>query len=82
VPLLETTPEPQRRHRARLISALYPTLFYDQRRRDVLPRHGIALVELSYTDFVHHYNKRLCRSRPEDLVVIRRALARWLKERT
>jgi hypothetical protein len=24
---------------------------YDQRRREVLPRHGIRLVELSFTDF-------------------------------
>ena len=50
---------------------------YDQRRRDVLPQHGIDLVELSYADFAHDKNKRLCRRRPEDLAVIRQALARW-----
>jgi hypothetical protein len=51
---------------------------YDQRRRDVLPQHGIDLVELSYADFAHDKNKRLCRRRPEDLAVVRQALARWL----
>ena len=52
---------------------------YDQRRHDVLPAHGIELVELSYTDFAHDRNKRLCRRRDEDLVVVRHALARWIR---
>jgi hypothetical protein len=50
---------------------------YDQRRRDVLPQHGIELMELSYADFAHDKSKRLCRRRPEDLTVVRQALARW-----
>jgi hypothetical protein len=37
---------------------------YDQRRRDVLSQRGIDLVELSYTDFAHDKNERLCRRRP------------------
>jgi hypothetical protein len=49
---------------------------YDQRRRDVLPQHGIDLVELSYTDFAHDKNKRLRRRWPEDLDMVRQALAR------
>jgi hypothetical protein len=48
---------------------------YDQRRRDLLPQHGIDLVELSYADFAHDENKRLCRRREEDRTVVRRALA-------
>jgi hypothetical protein len=51
---------------------------YDQRRRDVLPQHGIELVQLSYADFAHDKNKRLCRRRLEDLVVVRQALAKWI----
>jgi hypothetical protein len=50
---------------------------YDQRRRDLLPQHGIELVEFSYTDFAHDEKKRLCRRRDEDLTVVRDALARW-----
>jgi hypothetical protein len=51
---------------------------YDQHRRDVLSQHDIALVELSYADFAYDKNKRLCRRRPEDLAVVRQALARWI----
>ena len=52
---------------------------YDQRRREVLPRHGIDLVELSYADFAHDKNRRLHRRRDEDLAVVRQALARWIR---
>jgi hypothetical protein len=30
---------------------------YDQRRREVFPRHGIELVGLSYADFAHDEDK-------------------------
>jgi len=53
---------------------------YDQRRRNVLPKHGIALVELSYADFAHDKNKCLCRRRVEDLKVIRQALDQWARQ--
>jgi hypothetical protein len=49
---------------------------YDQRRRDLLPQHGIELVELSYTDFAHGDDKRLLRRREEDLAVVRAALGK------
>ena len=52
---------------------------YDQRRRDLLPQHEITLVELSYADFAHRENKRLLRLREGDLVVVRGALARWIR---
>ena len=48
-----------------------PRAIYDQRRRDVLPQHGIELVKLSYAGFAHDKNKRLCRHRLEDLVMVR-----------
>jgi hypothetical protein len=49
---------------------------YDQRRRDLLPQHGIELVELSYADFAHGDDKRLLRRREEDLTVVRAALGK------
>ncbi len=49
---------------------------YDQRRRDVLPKHGIQLVEISYTDLKHDSRKRLIRNRQEDIAVIRRLLSK------
>jgi len=51
---------------------------YDQRRRDVLPEHGIHLVELSYADFAHGADKRLSRHRDHDIDVLRRRLASWI----
>lgn len=44
---------------------------YDQRRRDVLPQHGITLVELNFSDFEHTASKRLKRMRERDLEVVR-----------
>lgn len=49
---------------------------YDQRRRDVLPKHGIKLIELGYDDFEHTRVKKLVRNREKDLKVISNALKR------
>jgi len=46
---------------------------YDQLRRDVLPKHGIRVVELNYALFPHSSRKRLLRT-PGDAAIIRRAL--------
>lgn len=67
--------------RRRIVSAVdrgMQRAMYDQRRRAVLPQHGIALVELSYADFAHDKYKCLCRQRPEDLAVVRHALVEWI----
>lgn len=53
---------------------------YDQRRKDVLPKHGIKLIEISYSDLKHDSRKRLIRSRQEDIVVIRRLLSKAQNE--
>ena len=47
---------------------------YDERRRIVLPQHGIRLVELDYAMFAHDGQKRLRRDRAADEEVIRSAL--------
>lgn len=48
---------------------------YDQRRRDVLPKMGISLLELCYTDFRHDAACRLKRDEEQDKAVIRRKLS-------
>ncbi|MBR1889018.1 MAG: hypothetical protein IJ816_00085 [Alloprevotella sp.] len=47
---------------------------YDQRRRDVLPKHGIDLIEISYSDLKHDSRKRLVRDRQADRKVLARLL--------
>ena len=47
---------------------------YDQRRRDILPEHGIQLVEISYADFNHNNQKRIIRNNKNDLIVIKSKL--------
>jgi hypothetical protein len=53
---------------------------YDQRRREVLPRHGITLIELSVEQFAHDGRGRLLRNRDEDKSVVRRILSRWVRD--
>ena len=48
---------------------------YDQRRRDILPQHGIRLIEISYADLPHNSQKRLLRDKVVDIEIIRRLLA-------
>lgn len=50
---------------------------YDQRRRNVVPKHGITLVELHCSEFRCSRSKRLLRLADEDEAVIRKRLARW-----
>ncbi len=47
---------------------------YDQRRRDVLPKHGIKLIEFDYSEFEISRGKKLVRNREEDLKVIMKKL--------
>ncbi|AEU36006.1 hypothetical protein [Granulicella mallensis] len=51
---------------------------YDQRRRDILPLHGIELIVLSVQQFRHDTRKRLIRNHIEDEKLIRRELAQYL----
>ena len=51
---------------------------YDQRRRDVLPKHDIRLVELGYELFEHDNMKRLRRNALADEAVIQALLADFL----
>lgn len=53
---------------------------YDQRRRELLPQHGITLIEISYADFDHDHRGRLLRNKESDLTVLRRVLNRWISK--
>jgi hypothetical protein len=52
---------------------------YDQRRRDVLPEHGIQLIEIGYDDFKYDSSKRIIRDKKRDLEVVKRHLKSHLK---
>lgn len=51
---------------------------YDQRRRDVLPIHGIQLIEFNYSDFAFGSGKRLKRIVSEDAKIIRSKIRSYL----
>ncbi len=50
---------------------------YDERRADLLPRHGYSLVVLEVDEFAHDRSKRLLRT-PEDREVISRRLSSFI----
>ena len=47
---------------------------YDERRREILPQHGIRLVSVSYSDFEYDSRKRIIRDRQRDIQIIRNKL--------
>lgn len=47
---------------------------YDQRRREVLPKNGIKLIEISFDDFKHDRQKRIIRDKRHDLEVVKKRL--------
>lgn len=52
---------------------------YDERRRTVLPKHHIRLIELDYRQFAHDRKKKLRRDAVADAQTIRSALARFIQ---
>lgn len=52
---------------------------YDQRQRDVLPKYGITLAEISYKDFQFDTNKKIVRIRKNDLELLKVKLQKWIK---
>ncbi|MXN90936.1 hypothetical protein GR160_06815 [Flavobacterium sp. Sd200] len=47
---------------------------YDKRRRDILPKHGITLIEINYSDFHHNSRHRIVRDVKRDLEVVSKIL--------
>lgn len=54
---------------------------YDERRRNMIPVHGLTLVELDYSLFKHDRRKKLLRL-PDDETVIRTMLAEVIARRS
>lgn len=52
---------------------------YDERRRIVLPKHGINLVEFSYTDFRYNSQKRIIRDTKTDTATVLLKLRKFRK---
>ncbi|WP_314243872.1 HTH domain-containing protein [Empedobacter tilapiae] len=44
---------------------------YDQRRRDILPKNGIKLIEISYSDFNYDKQKRIIRDKNKDSDILK-----------
>ncbi|HMJ46808.1 MAG TPA: hypothetical protein VK498_05730 [Ferruginibacter sp.] len=53
---------------------------YDQRRRDLLPKNNIKLIELGYDEFEHSKPKRLLRNSEKDMLIIRKKLKLFIKK--
>ena len=51
---------------------------YDQRRRELLPRNGIDLVEIPYSAFPCDSKGRLLRNRIDDLPIAKKYLPKWI----
>jgi hypothetical protein len=51
---------------------------YDERRRTVLPQHGVDLIVLKYNQFSVNSNGKLRRLTSGDLIVIKSALSGWV----
>lgn len=50
---------------------------YDQLRRDILPQHGITLIEISYLDFKYNNQKRIIRNRQSDFKIVNMIIDRF-----
>jgi hypothetical protein len=47
---------------------------YDQRRREILPQHGIRLLEVNYSDFDHNSKGKIKRHPENDTATLSRLL--------
>jgi hypothetical protein len=47
---------------------------YDERRRQILPKYGITLIEFSYSDFSHGKQKRIIREENHDKEIVGKKL--------
>lgn len=47
---------------------------YDERRKIVLPKHGIKLINISYSDFNYDSQKRIIRNYANDIEIVRKKL--------
>ncbi|QII47139.1 hypothetical protein GVT53_10775 [Flagellimonas oceani] len=53
---------------------------YDERRKIELPKNGLKLIILNYTEFAHNSGKRLIRDLSNDIEVIKKKLNGFLRK--
>lgn len=51
---------------------------YDERRRNILPKYNIDLIEISFTDFNYDRQKRIIRNREKDIEIVKQKLQKYL----
>ncbi len=51
---------------------------YDERRREILPKHNIHLVEISFSDFDYDGQKRIIRNPTKDIEIVKLKLKKFL----
>ena len=51
---------------------------YDERRREILPKHKIDLIEISFTDFNYDRQKRIIRNPQNDIEILKQKLQKYL----
>jgi hypothetical protein len=51
---------------------------YDERRRKILPKHNIDLIEISVTDFNYDTQKRIIRNPEKDIEIVKQKLQKYL----
>ena len=47
---------------------------YDERRKEILPKHGIRLISISYSDFEYDSRKRIVREYQRDIQIVKNML--------
>lgn len=52
---------------------------YDRRRQELIPKHGLSLIIINYTDLQFGSNKRLVRNCESDNAVLRNKLKAFMK---
>ncbi|GHU13624.1 hypothetical protein FACS189441_1470 [Betaproteobacteria bacterium] len=51
---------------------------YDERRREVLPKHNVYLVEISFSDFDYNGQKRIIRNPNKDIEIVKLKLKKFI----
>lgn len=51
---------------------------YDQRRKELIPKHNIDLVIISYSDFDYNSQKKIIRNKTSDLETVREILSNYI----
>ncbi len=51
---------------------------YDERRRQLIPKNGLRLIEISYRDFSFDAGKRIIRDEKKDIEIIKKLLCAFI----